>query len=267
MRQPPGKPRPSLGQDAQAEGPAYSRPRAIVFDLFGTVVHFKPRVEGPTRDTAAGTPMGWLRQVATELLSDVAFDELAAALLAVSAEIVRARPPEYLEVPSVERFRRALQRLSHVPEDLDVIASRLSAVHMRYLADQTYLPDGYSELLHALARRYPLALISNFDHEPTARSILLRHAIADCFDPIVISDGFGRRKPHLEIFRSVLATLAVAPDQAVYVGDSLADDIAGARAAGLHSVWLNPQHTPIPPGMPQPDAQIDNLHELLPFLG
>jgi FMN phosphatase YigB (HAD superfamily) len=32
--------------------------------------------------------------------------------------------------------------------------------------------------------------------------------------------------------------LAVAPEEAVMVGDSLGHDVGGARAVGMHAVWL-----------------------------
>jgi putative hydrolase of the HAD superfamily len=47
-------------------------------------------------------------------------------------------------------------------------------------------------------------------------------------------------KPAAEIFRHALDPLGVAPERAVYVGDTVRYDIRGARAAGLHPVHFDP---------------------------
>ena len=55
----------------------------------------------------------------------------------------------------------------------------------------------------------------------------------------VSSGAFGRVKPHESIFLAVLEQLAVRPEAAAMVGDSLADDIAGARALGIQAFLLD----------------------------
>src|SRR5512143_1555243 len=106
-------------------------PRALLFDLFGTVVQFQPQV--PTVEVA-GTPwrttMGWLRAAAERELPHVPFDDLLPALMQVTEDIVRARPPEYFEVLSRERFRRALLRVGIATDHAGDIAERLSLAHM-----------------------------------------------------------------------------------------------------------------------------------------
>src|SRR5439155_9235244 len=104
------------------------------------------------------------------------------------------------------------------------VAERLSLAHMAHLAAQTRLPAGHDAVLNDLGGRYRLGLVSNFDHAPTARRILADHGIARCFDPIVISDEVGRRKPHPAIFAVALRAIDVRADEALFVGDSVTDD-------------------------------------------
>ena len=234
--------------------------RAVLFDLFGTVVHFAPRPPGDPGGRRA--PMGWLREAAERELPDVRFEDLLPALMQVSDELVRQRPPEYLEVPSRERFRRALVLVGLDDCRAPAVAEQLSLVHMAYLASTTRLPAGHRTVLQTLAARYRLGLISNFDHEPTARRVLAAHGIEGCFEVMVISDGFGRRKPHPSIFHAALRDLGVSAGDAVYVGDSVTDDVIGAANAQLAVVWINPKGEPLPPGTPQPYAVISGLGEL-----
>jgi putative hydrolase of the HAD superfamily len=65
-----------------------------------------------------------------------------------------------------------------------------------------------------------------------------RHHALDV-DVAVGSKSHGRTKPHASIFQRALAALDVAAGEAVMVGDSLQDDIVGARALGLRAILLD----------------------------
>jgi len=54
----------------------------------------------------------------------------------------------------------------------------------------------------------------------------------------------GVCKPDPEIFHAALRVLQIEPAQAVFVGDSLQRDMAGARAIGMAHVWLTPKLFP-----------------------
>src|SRR5262245_5747578 len=94
--------------------------RAVLFDLFGTVVHF---ARGPNT-----TPLEWLHAVLERELPEVRSEAVLVALREVSDELVRARPPEYVEVPSRERFRRALVRAGVDSARAAAVAEPLSRV-------------------------------------------------------------------------------------------------------------------------------------------
>ena len=49
----------------------------------------------------------------------------------------------------------------------------------------------------------------------------------------------GKTKPHASIFRAVLDLLDVGPDDAVMVGDTVEDDVEGARAIGMRAILLD----------------------------
>ena len=237
--------------------------RAILFDLYDTVVMFHPRV--PATEVAGTrwrSTMGWMTEVVARELPEVAFDDFLRAITETTAEIVRNRPPDYFEVPSRERFRRALIRLGMDGADLERKAAQLSRAHMQHLAAATELPPEHLALVQELGAHYALGLVSNFDHGPTARAVLAHHGLTPLFQSIVISDGFGRRKPHPAIFRAALDELGVAAADAVFVGDSAADDVVGAHAAGIDAVWINASGAALPDGSPPPRQTIARLVEL-----
>ena len=58
-------------------------------------------------------------------------------------------------------------------------------------------------------------------------------------DVCVGSMQHGRVKPHRSIFEAALTSLDAQPGEAAMVGDSLADDIEGARALGMRAILLD----------------------------
>jgi HAD superfamily hydrolase (TIGR01549 family) len=58
-------------------------------------------------------------------------------------------------------------------------------------------------------------------------------------DVVVGSRTHGRTKPHASIFHAALDRLDVQPVDAAMVGDSPADDVAGARALGIRGILLD----------------------------
>jgi 4-nitrophenyl phosphatase len=46
-------------------------------------------------------------------------------------------------------------------------------------------------------------------------------------------------KPELPVFQFAIERLRCQPHQAAMVGDSLSSDIAGGRAAGMYTIWIN----------------------------
>ena len=58
-------------------------------------------------------------------------------------------------------------------------------------------------------------------------------------DAIVDSRSHGRVKPHPTIFKAALELLGVAPAEAVMVGDSLEEDVEGARALGMRAILVD----------------------------
>ncbi len=81
-------------------------------------------------------------------------------------------------------------------------------------------------------------------------------------DAIVDSRSHGRVKPHPTIFQAALAALAVAPEDAVMVGDSLEDDIEGARALGMRAILIDREER-----HPDVEERLTDLYGLPAALG
>jgi 4-nitrophenyl phosphatase len=71
--------------------------------------------------------------------------------------------------------------------------------------------------------------------------------------------AFG--KPHRPLFDVTIARLGCEPRQAAMVGDNLASDIKGGRAAGMFTIWINAQPHAVKPA--EADLEARSLRELL----
>jgi putative hydrolase of the HAD superfamily len=86
-------------------------------------------------------------------------------------------------------------------------------------------------------RGHTLGVISNFDYR--VYGILDGLGLGAYFDSVTISSEAGWAKPASEIFKVALGRHALAPDEAMHVGDSEHMDLAGAQAAGIAAVLLD----------------------------
>ena len=114
-------------------------------------------------------------------------------------------------MPSRERFRRALVLVGVDGARAPAVAERLSLAHMAYLASTTRLPAGHGT--RAADAGGALSLGPGLELRPRAHgaAVLAAHGIERFFEVVVISDGFGRRKPHPAIFQAALHDLGVPP--------------------------------------------------------
>lgn len=107
----------------------------------------------------------------------------------------------------------------------------------------------------------PVGIITNGPAD-VQRAKLERLGMNDHVDFALVSGEFGLEKPAPEIFREALRIAAVDPIDALFVGDSLEFDIAGASRTGMRSIWINRRGVPLPTGNDTPTLVIASLSEL-----
>jgi putative hydrolase of the HAD superfamily len=89
-----------------------------------------------------------------------------------------------------------------------------------------------------------LVVVSNADG--TVERGLGRAGLRGLLDVVVDSHLVGFEKPDPRIFQHALAASGARPETTLHVGDLYAADVAGARAAGVHALLLDP-HDDWPP--------------------
>jgi 2-haloalkanoic acid dehalogenase type II len=182
-------------------------------------------------------------------------------------------------------FRQYLPRRFYLHRDLfrDAVVAMLNALgahvddeqleRYRELQWQRHARDftlraGVVETLDVLrARGLHLGVVSNIDDDQLVHLMALSE-LEPYFDSILSSEQAGSCKPDPAIFAEALRRADCRPDQALFVGDTLAQDIAGANQAGLRSVllWHRADREP-PNGEPRPHYIIHRVPDVLDLLG
>src|ERR687886_1137207 len=131
------------------------------------------------------------------------------------------------------------------------------AVEMTRAWEHAHNFDIYEDVLPVLAdlraRGLKLGLVSN-----TGRNLdaFVRHHGLDV-DAAVSSGAHGKTKPHPTIFQAALERLAVPAAEAAMVGDSVEDDVEGAKAVGMRAVLLDRENR-----YPDVDEKLTDLRAL-----
>jgi putative hydrolase of the HAD superfamily len=134
----------------------------------------------------------------------------------------------------------------HVTDD--ELERFLDAEHAAWIPAQVMGATTHA-LLDALRDRgLKLGLVSNaFDPGHLLHRDLERSGLASRLDFAVFSSEVGMRKPHPSIFERTLEALGVEPENALFVGDRLYEDVLGAGRLGMataQALWFRVDEHP-----------------------
>lgn len=232
-------------------------PEVVFFDLGDTLVRAHPSWAGV------------YRQGLSEWGIDVPEDELEQALYeATQSDAWTFEGPfEATEEASYERIKHfdavALAKLGC--RDLPDGAFRsIEAAFER--ATSWHIFGDVEPAIEALDAAGPrLAVISNWlwgGPELLHSLRLARH-----FQALIISARVGYQKPHRRIFEHALEVMAVAPEQAIHVGDNYQADVVGARRVGIKPVLIDRRaRDPASIRAEHGDSDLPIVHDLLGLL-
>ena len=220
--------------------------KAVLFDLGGTLVDF------------AGGDL----------------DSYRASFLAVAAK----HPDRYQEIVSAHTQylllrHKALVTLQEATfeEALNRTLYDLSRTELRILLEELHeqelkrasLCSETQEALRSLHMRgMRMGLVSNNPFPSSILRLILTHfGIREYFEVVVSSADVAVRKPNPDIFFVALDAMHIAPCDALYVGDTIEKDVAGAKAAGMKAAWINRKSQSTK--APIHDYDISSLFELV----
>jgi putative hydrolase of the HAD superfamily len=236
--------------------------RAVNFDLGHTLWNYSPTEtawrynilrlhDRLARDLGVATP--------PPAALDRALGEAARALFRIWDE----RRDGYVQPPSHHMVAAALAALEvSAPEALVV---ELGELFFGGELDMPVVEPDTLAAIDALAGRgLVLGCVTNtITTEAGIRDALSRLGMMRYLRSVVASSAAGYRKPYPSLFERALDELDATPDVAVFVGDRLFDDIAGAQAVGMRAVLTQQyRQEPLDAIDVTPDAVIRRLAEL-----
>jgi putative hydrolase of the HAD superfamily len=232
-------------------------PRAVVFDLGGTLVQWP--------DWEDGAPAKW----------GLAYDALGVShdgITATKDEFVAAmRDAEKAHWARVDRdhwsgpptgvVSDGFARLGTNVDERALLAA-LDGYARAVAGWCTVFPDTRDTLNLLRERGYRLGLLSNTWWAAAWHNAdLAAHGLAGLLDELVYTSDLPHSKPHPSVFREIASRLGVSPEACVMIGDRQVDDVSGARAVGMRTVWRR-NESGFPTSDVPPDATVDALAEL-----
>jgi putative hydrolase of the HAD superfamily len=199
--------------------------RCVTLDALGTLVTFEP----PAPHLVAGLAA-----------HGVEVDEATAAR-AVRAEIAfyRTHHDDAGDEAGLTDLRRrcAAVLAAELPARAAALGDdALVEVMMGALRFRAF-PEVPAVLDELRARGLALVVASNWD--VSLHEVLDRTGLAGSFDAVVTSAELGVAKPDPAFLRHAVALVGADPSEALHVGDTVEEDVAGAQAAGLRAVLID----------------------------
>jgi putative hydrolase of the HAD superfamily len=189
--------------------------RAVLLDALGTLVELEP-------------PVPRLREALGGDLDPAAVEHAMRAEMAY----YRDHSHEAGDAASLAELRRRCAELLARELGREVsVEAMMSAIRFRAYADAA------PALAELRDRGIALVCVSNWDC--SLPDVLARVGLAESLDGVVASATAGHRKPDPAIFAAGLELAGCRPDEALVVGDTPEEDIAGAAAAGLRGILLD----------------------------
>ncbi|MHB8481395.1 MAG: HAD family hydrolase [Nitrospiria bacterium] len=239
--------------------------KAIIFDLFGTLIHFDetrlPALNFQGQEIHSTTPP--LFEIASKIRNGYTLESFHQSLREVSKRQRQEKTARLMEISCLTRMKALLSDLNFPEtEQTNQLAKLMKNVHMGWLKKGVYLPEGHFDLLEKLKPSFQLGLLSNFDDARTGYRILEELHIDTFFHSTLFSEEAGWIKPHPSLFDTMLTRMNLQPYQVLFVGDTPDADVMGPKQFGMDTVWINSGSSSFPDTQYRPDFQVTRLSEL-----
>ncbi len=206
--------------------------RLVTFDLDNTLWNVETVIQGAEQRMRA-----WIR----ERVPDYHVRFPAEAMLELRNAVVEERPHLRHDLSALreELLYRALRACGTSQNDARTLARQAFEIFLDARHEVQYF-EGALETLERLSDDYLLGALTNGNAD------IARLDVHRFFDFGFSSASVGASKPAPEMFQAALRHAGAAPHQAIHVGDHVVDDVGGASAVGMHTVWINPGAEPAP---------------------
>ena len=138
----------------------------------------------------------------------------------------------YCEAPVKELWTRWLA-YDFPREQVEAAAAEMTYAYRKTKGERVVTDGGIETIKELYARGYTLGIVSDLVGTEEVDEWLDRDGLRPYFKTVQQSSTCLIRKPHPAIYYYALEECGADPHRTCYVGDNLARDIVGAKAAGL----------------------------------
>jgi HAD superfamily hydrolase (TIGR01509 family) len=187
------------------------------------------------------------------------------SLRGIIDSVVGYLSPIYIDSSQGDSFPQVREVLARLPLSQRLPADEHGRVEQVIASQEVgQIPDAYAAALRVLSRSHRLGIVSNlWSSKDLWLKELSRAEILDIIEVLVFSSDGTSMKPSPRLFQKALDDLAISPTDAVFVGDSLRCDVAGASATGMATIWIDARGLGAPANGPQPTWIVRDLLDLV----
>ena len=211
--------------------------KAVVFDVYGTLI-----------STGTGSV-----DAAQKILDRHGADVSAKAFYADWKKYHRKHmdglscfvPEERIFLWDLEKLYEQYGLQGNAAEDVRIMLDTLG--------NRTAFPESKG-VVEQLKRSFKVCIGSTTDTEPLMRDLARSNITVD---HVFTSEGLQVYKPQKAFYEKILSALFLRPEEVLFMGDSLTDDVYGPRQVGMKTCWVNRKGQPA--AVPPPDHEVSDL--------
>ena len=239
--------------------------KVVFFDMGGTIQNFWTNRELKVKSIPVFRDT-FLRAGINFELSDEALTDLVSSGINSYHKWNRE---SRIELKPFEVWKKFVLKEYQFPDEtLASIAEDLTYLYETTFYYREMRPEMPEVLAAIKSMGLSMGIISNTQSQRQVPDNLTQYGIIDYFNPIVLTSQYGLRKPDPSIFYHAARLAKVPTGSCVYVGDKINRDILGSSRAGF-KLTVKIKHI-YDDGDPDegatPDAEIDNMLQLIPLL-
>ncbi len=210
----------------------------LIFDLYGTLVDIHTEEDSAVWEKTA-LYFGYYGAHYTGAELRTAFQSVMQAKKAKAGQSYECFPDLPFEPVLAQLFRE-----KGVEENADALGKHAAQLFRICSTEYIRLYPGVKKALTQLRQKgYRLWLLSNAQHVFTAYE--LNHlGLNSYFDGIYLSSDFSCRKPDIRFFSALLEEQHLNKETCLMIGNDLDTDIAGAKNAGIDTLYMHTNLTP-----------------------
>ena len=219
--------------------------QAVIFDAFGTLF------DVGTGGFAKKTVISNIRSRGKFVDEEKFAEEWKAFYIANTSENSVFRTEQEIFASRIEMFYSRYGIKRNAAADSDLI--------IRGAYERKAFPE-VKEIIENLRKKYKVFIASNTDND-VLDEVMTRNNIN--VDKVYTSENLKCYKPNPNFFRQILDDSGFAPQEVLFVGDSVRDDIIGPRSAGIKAVLVCRNGVPESAGQVYTITDLNGILEVL----